>query len=105
MVFDTDKAREIGSGGHLFGMLLAALPEKKAGSEVMANTIGLRVAFALTVYGLDMPVAALKEHFSAGELGIQHRGFALIDVLQPCVSFNRKNTFVWYRDSIYNLGG
>jgi 2-oxoglutarate ferredoxin oxidoreductase subunit beta len=30
--------------------------------------------------------------------GIAHRGFALIDVLQPCVSFNRINTFAWYRE-------
>jgi 2-oxoglutarate ferredoxin oxidoreductase subunit beta len=29
--------------------------------------------------------------------GIAHRGFALIDVLQPCVSFNKVNTFAWYQ--------
>ena len=35
--------------------------------------------------------------------GISHRGFALIDILQPCVSFNHKNTFEWYRERVYNL--
>ena len=30
--------------------------------------------------------------------GIAHRGFALIDVLQPCVSFNKVNTFSWYKE-------
>jgi 2-oxoglutarate ferredoxin oxidoreductase subunit beta len=29
---------------------------------------------------------------------IDHRGLSLIDVLQPCVSFNRINTFKWYQD-------
>jgi 2-oxoglutarate ferredoxin oxidoreductase subunit beta len=29
--------------------------------------------------------------------GISHHGFALIDVLQPCVSFNKINTFAWYK--------
>jgi 2-oxoglutarate ferredoxin oxidoreductase subunit beta len=29
--------------------------------------------------------------------GIAHRGLAVIDVLQPCVSFNRVNTFAWYK--------
>jgi 2-oxoglutarate ferredoxin oxidoreductase subunit beta len=29
---------------------------------------------------------------------IDHRGLSLIDVLQPCVSFNRVNTFRWYKD-------
>jgi 2-oxoglutarate ferredoxin oxidoreductase subunit beta len=36
--------------------------------------------------------------------GIQHRGFALIDILQPCVSFNHKNTYSWYRQRVYKLG-
>jgi 2-oxoglutarate/2-oxoacid ferredoxin oxidoreductase subunit beta len=35
--------------------------------------------------------------------GITHRGFALIDILQPCVSFNYKNTFGWYRERVYKL--
>jgi len=35
--------------------------------------------------------------------GIQHRGFALIDILQPCVSFNRRNTFAWYKERVYRL--
>jgi 2-oxoglutarate/2-oxoacid ferredoxin oxidoreductase subunit beta len=35
--------------------------------------------------------------------GISHRGFALIDILQPCISFNHKNTFQWYRERVYKL--
>ena len=27
-------------------------------------------------------------------------GFALVDILQPCVSFNRLNTFKWYQDRV-----
>ena len=35
--------------------------------------------------------------------GIQHQGFALIDVLQPCPTFNHKNTYTWYRERVYKL--
>ncbi len=35
--------------------------------------------------------------------GITHKGFALIDILQPCVSFNHKNTYSWYRERVYKL--
>jgi 2-oxoglutarate ferredoxin oxidoreductase subunit beta len=35
--------------------------------------------------------------------GITHNGFALIDILQPCVSFNHKNTYDWYRERVYKL--
>ncbi len=37
------------------------------------------------------------------KLGITHQGFALIDILQPCVSFNHKNTYSWYRERVYKL--
>lgn len=35
--------------------------------------------------------------------GIAHQGFALIDILQPCVSFNKVNTFAWYKKRCYAL--
>jgi 2-oxoglutarate ferredoxin oxidoreductase subunit beta len=35
--------------------------------------------------------------------GIRHKGFALIDILQPCVSFNRINTFKWYAKRVYKI--
>lgn len=35
--------------------------------------------------------------------GIRHRGYALIDVLQPCVVFNRVNTYEWYNERLYKL--
>ncbi|CUQ12949.1 thiamine pyrophosphate-dependent enzyme [Clostridium baratii] len=34
---------------------------------------------------------------------INHKGYALIDILQPCVSFNKINTFKWYKDRVYKL--
>ena len=37
------------------------------------------------------------------KMGITHRGFALIDILQPCVTFNHKNTYAWYRERVYKL--
>jgi 2-oxoglutarate ferredoxin oxidoreductase subunit beta len=35
--------------------------------------------------------------------GILFKGFALIDILQPCVSFNRVNTFQWYARRVYRI--
>lgn len=35
--------------------------------------------------------------------GIEHLGFSLIDILQPCVSFNHKNTYQWYQERVYKL--
>ena len=30
---------------------------------------------------------------------ILHKGYALVDILQPCVSFNKLNTFQWFKDN------
>ena len=32
---------------------------------------------------------------------INHNGYALIDLLCPCVSFNKVNTFKWYKENSY----
>jgi len=35
--------------------------------------------------------------------GMAHHGFALIDVLSPCVTFNRDNTYSFFKDRVYKL--
>ena len=35
--------------------------------------------------------------------GIQHKGFALIDGLSPCVTYNKINTFDFFRQRVYKL--
>ncbi len=34
---------------------------------------------------------------------IKHKGFALLDILQPCVTFNKINTYQWYSQRVYRL--
>jgi 2-oxoglutarate ferredoxin oxidoreductase subunit beta len=34
---------------------------------------------------------------------IAHRGFSLIDVFSPCVTFNKVNTYPWFRERLYKL--
>ncbi len=35
--------------------------------------------------------------------GVKHRGFALIDVLQPCVTYNKIQTYAYYQQRCYKL--
>lgn len=35
--------------------------------------------------------------------GMSHKGFALIDVLSPCVTQNKVNTYTWFKKNIYYL--
>ncbi len=34
---------------------------------------------------------------------INYKGYALVDVFQPCVTFNKLNTYQWFRDNTYYL--
>jgi len=34
---------------------------------------------------------------------INHKGYALVDIFQPCVSFNKVNTHKWYKENSYYL--
>jgi 2-oxoglutarate ferredoxin oxidoreductase subunit beta len=35
--------------------------------------------------------------------GIEHRGFSLVDVFSPCVTYNKVNTYQWFRERVYKL--
>lgn len=34
---------------------------------------------------------------------IAHKGFSVLDVLQPCVTFDKVHTYQWYRGRVYQL--
>ena len=34
---------------------------------------------------------------------ITHKGFSLVDVFQPCVTFNKVNTYPWFKQNTYYL--
>ncbi len=83
-----------------FGLVTSTSPE--GAIETAANPAALALAaggtfvargFAGDAKGLAGLIAA----------AIQHKGYALVDILQPCVTFNRKNTYDWYRERVYNL--
>lgn len=45
-----------------------------------------------------------KDHLvSIMSEAINHEGYALVDILQPCISFNKLNTFQWYQKRVYKL--
>ncbi|MBI4352689.1 MAG: 2-oxoacid:ferredoxin oxidoreductase subunit beta [Candidatus Omnitrophica bacterium] len=34
---------------------------------------------------------------------VRHKGYSLVDVLQPCVTFNKVNTYQWYKQRVYEV--
>ncbi|MBU1713850.1 MAG: 2-oxoacid:ferredoxin oxidoreductase subunit beta [Proteobacteria bacterium] len=72
---------------------------------VLSETFNpLSVALALGAGFVARSFSGKAEHLSKIiQEGIKHKGFSLIDILQPCVSFNHVNTFDWYKKRVYDL--
>jgi 2-oxoglutarate ferredoxin oxidoreductase subunit beta len=88
-----------------------ASPTSDAGFITKTTPLGATVPVNPLALALASDVSFLARGFSGNiehlasliKAGVEHRGFALIDILQPCVSFNHQNTFKWYRDRVYKV--
>jgi len=60
--------------------------------------ISLNASFVARAFAgdLEQTVEIIKK-------AITHKGYALVDILQPCVSYNRVNTFQWFKENSYYL--
>jgi 2-oxoglutarate ferredoxin oxidoreductase subunit beta len=75
------------------------------GGVILAPFPPLETALALGCGFVARGYAAEKEHLAELILaGIRYKGFSLIDVFQPCTSFNILNTFDWYAARVYKVG-
>ena len=45
----------------------------------------------------------LKQLTHVIEEGIKHKGFSLINVYSPCVTYNKVNTYDWFKENLVNL--
>ena len=60
--------------------------------------IGLDASFVARVFCHD--VEQTKEIFKKA---ITHKGYAHVDIFQNCVSFNKVNTYKWFKEHTYYL--
>lgn len=76
----------------------------QSGGVILEPIRPLELAIALGAGFVARGYSADSEHLSwLIQEGISHKGFALIDVLQPCVTFNKKNTYEWYSGRVYKV--
>jgi 2-oxoglutarate ferredoxin oxidoreductase subunit beta len=66
----------------------------------LALAIATNASFVARSYSAD------TEHLSnIIKMAIQQKGFALIDIFQPCVTYNHNNTYQYYRLIYLNWKG
>lgn len=71
-------------------------------SEMPFNPIALAVALDASFVARAF-IGDIDKTKEIMKKAILHKGFALLDIFQPCVSFNKVNTFQWFRDNTYYL--
>jgi len=82
-----------------FGFVTKTTPQ---GADMPLNPVALAIVTGATFVarGFAGDIPHLSQLIMGG---IQHQGFALVDILQPCPSFNHQNTFAWFRERVYKL--
>lgn len=82
------------------GFVTKAQPEgvRMAPFNPVETAVALKANFVARSFAaqLDHLARMIREAIAAP-------GFALVDVLQPCVSFNKINTYDWYRERVREL--
>ena len=70
--------------------------------EQPVNPLGIALAEGATFVarGFAGDIGHLTSLYVAA---FEHKGFALVDVFQPCVTWNKLNTFAWFRERVYKL--
>jgi 2-oxoglutarate/2-oxoacid ferredoxin oxidoreductase subunit beta len=66
------------------------------------NPIALAIANGAT-FVARANAGDIKESKEIVKSAILHKGYALVDILQPCVIFNKINTYQWFKEHTYYL--
>jgi 2-oxoglutarate ferredoxin oxidoreductase subunit beta len=71
-------------------------------AELPVNPLALAIVSGATYVarGFSGNTRQLADLFAGA---IAHKGFALVDVFSPCVTFNRVNTYAWFKKRVYDL--
>ncbi|MCH7658705.1 MAG: 2-oxoacid ferredoxin oxidoreductase [Bacteroidetes bacterium] len=64
----------------------------------IAVAISLGASFVARAFSGDMN--QMKEILKEA---VKHKGYALVDIFHPCVSFNKINNFKWFKNNTYYL--
>ncbi len=83
-----------------FGFKTKSTPEGSVESSIsiMETALTAGATFVAQSFSSD-----LKELTSLIEQGIQHKGFSLINVFSPCVTYNKVNTYDWFKENLVSL--
>jgi 2-oxoglutarate/2-oxoacid ferredoxin oxidoreductase subunit beta len=97
-VYGLTKGQASPTAGH--GMVTRLQKDGVASQPLKPLALSLAAGAGFVARGFSGYKAHLSRLIQAA---LQFKGFSLIDILQPCVSFNRINTYAWYKERVYEI--
>ncbi len=82
------------------GMITKVQPHGVFNTPLNPLTLAISLDCSFVARGFAGDVKHLSKLIATA---VEHRGFSLVDILQPCVSFNKVNTYNWYSKRVYKL--
>lgn len=70
--------------------------------ETPINPLALTITSGATFVAQSFAGDAIHT-ISMIKAGIEHKGFSVVNILQPCVTFNKVNTYQYYLQRVYKL--
>jgi 2-oxoglutarate ferredoxin oxidoreductase subunit beta len=82
------------------GFQTKTTPKGNIEEPVRPLTTALAAGCTFVAQGFSSWQPQLAELIQAG---VRHPGFALINIISPCVTYNKVNTYDWYKQNLTNL--
>jgi len=84
---------------------LEGMKTKSQPFGILSNPLNpVALAVALDASFVARGFAGDLEHLKGLiKAAINHKGFSFVDILQPCITYNKLNTFEWYRQRAYRI--
>lgn len=82
------------------GMKTKTQPDGVFSEQLNPMVLGVAMDCSFVARGFAGDPVHLKDLIKQA---LTHKGFSLVDILQPCVTFNKLNTYEWYQKRVYHL--
>src|SRR5450631_632047 len=82
------------------GYVTSTSPAGNPDTPLNGLALALAAGATFLARGFSAQPKALVVLFRAA---VEHRGFSIVEVMSPCVTFNKHNTYEWFKENVYDL--
>jgi 2-oxoglutarate ferredoxin oxidoreductase subunit beta len=82
------------------GYVTATSPAGNPDTPLNGLALGLAAGATFLARGFSAQPKQLVDLMTAA---IAHRGFSIVEVMSPCVTYNKSNTYAWFKENVHDV--